>query len=233
MRYKETTTALPITATLALVSASMLCLAMVGVRIHYTGESFYDFMVWNLFLAWIPLCLAAVAHRAAHAGHRLETLALSVLWLLFFPNAPYLLSDFVHLGEAHHVPLWCDGLMLTAFAGTGLALGLLSLDLVRFAWMEVAGRTLSWVGVVAAVGLSSVGIFLGRFFRFNSWDAILHPYRIGRALLRTLGRPDAVRFSTVGLTALTVSLLAAYAVFCGIARARVERVREVRSIRAS
>jgi uncharacterized membrane protein len=213
---------LPVTATIAMALASTLCLTMVDVRIRYSGELFYGFMGWNLFLAWIPLGLALLCRWAAFSGRRRTSLALSALWLLFFPNAPYLLSDFVHLGHRTPVPLWWDGLMLAAFAGTGLGLGLLSLDLIRSAWQELAGRTLSWLGVLTALALSSVGVFLGRVFRFNSWDAFIHPLRIGRVLARFVEHRERLRTTSLGLAALTLALISAYAVFCGVARSRTE-----------
>ena len=96
-----------------------------------TGDSFYQFLVWNLFLAWVPLICAAAAFARARRGIDAVVIALLLLWLLFFPNAPYMLTDFIHVGESPSVPLWYDALMLSSFAWTALLLGFASLYLVQ------------------------------------------------------------------------------------------------------
>jgi uncharacterized membrane protein len=112
--------------------------------------------------------------------------------------------------------------MLASFAGTGLTVGLLSLDVVRVAWHRIGGSTISRVVVATALALSSVGVYLGRVFRFNSWDAFTRPLAIGHVLLRAWQNPAALRMTSVLLPALTVSLVATYGVFCGVALAHRE-----------
>src|ERR1044072_7064834 len=98
----------------ALVAASALCVVLVELRTYETGDPYYRFLVWNLILAWVPLVLAIAAFSRARRRHAVVVTALLVLWLLFYPNAPYLLTDFIHLGEGP-APLWYDALMLSAF----------------------------------------------------------------------------------------------------------------------
>jgi uncharacterized membrane protein len=171
----------PTLALVSLLAASLLCVATVEARAHETGDDYYRFLIWNLFLAWVPLCCAIVAFARARRGLDASVVVPLVPWLLFFPNAPYLLTDFIHLGEGP-APLWYDGLMLSAFAWTGLLLGFASLYLVqmilRRAWGEVAG----WLGVLAALTLGSIGVYVGRFIGLNSWDAFLHPVHIAEIL---------------------------------------------------
>jgi uncharacterized membrane protein len=155
----------------ALLAASALCVATVALREHHTGSDFYRFLIWNLVLAWVPLVLALAAYASARRGARGTSVAFGVLWLLFFPNAPYLLTDFIHLRETPATPLWYDALMLASFAWTGLVLGYASLYLMQMIWQRAVG-TLSWLGVVAALALASLGVYVGRFLGFNSWDAL-------------------------------------------------------------
>ena len=108
--------------------------------------------------------------------------ALGVLWLLFFPNAPYLLTDFIHLGASSTTPLWYDGLMLSAFAWTALLLGFVSLFVMQALWRGAVGSLPAWAAVVGALALASIGIYLGRYVGFNSWDALLHPVRVAHVL---------------------------------------------------
>jgi uncharacterized membrane protein len=168
-------------AIVALLAASALCVAMVEIRTRETGDAYYRFLVWNLILAWVPLVLAVVAY--GRARRRLDlTLALPLVpWLLFFPNAPYLLTDFIHLG-AGPAPLWYDALMLSAFAWTGLLLGFASLYLVQLILRRAFGPVAAWLGVLLALSLGSIGVYVGRFIGFNSWDALLHPIRVAEVV---------------------------------------------------
>jgi uncharacterized membrane protein len=165
----------------ALVAASLLSVATVLVRAHETGDSYYRFLLWNLVLAWIPLVFAISAYVRARKRDGAVVVLLLVPWLLFFPNAPYLLTDFVHLGEGP-APLWYDGLMLSAFAWTGLLLGFASLYLVQMILRSAFGGGVAWLGVVLALCLASVGVYVGRFIGLNSWDALLHPVHVAEIL---------------------------------------------------
>jgi uncharacterized membrane protein len=84
--------------------ASAMCLTLVLARTASSHTNHLQFLVWNLFLAWIPLMLAAAAYRIATgrgALARVIVVPTAIVWLLFFPNAPYIVTDFVHLGEFH------------------------------------------------------------------------------------------------------------------------------------
>jgi uncharacterized membrane protein len=196
--------ALPI---IALLAASALCVATVEIRTHETGDAYYRFLVWNLFLAWVPLVLAIAAYRRARDQIDLPVAALLVSWLLFFPNAPYLLTDFIHLGEGP-APLWYDALMLSAFAWTGLLLGFGSLYLVQMIARRASSGTIEWLVVLLVLALASVGVYVGRFLRFNSWDALLHPVRVADVVREQL---SVVPARTAGsLLALVAFLFVAY-----------------------
>jgi uncharacterized membrane protein len=194
----------------ALLAASALCVATVEIRTHETGDSYYRFLVWNLILAWVPLAFAIAAYARATRRIDLGVALLLVPWLLFFPNAPYLLTDFIHLREGP-APLWYDALMLSAFAWTGLLLGFASLYLVQLILRRAFGRPVAWLCVVGALGLASVGVYVGRFIRLNSWDALLHPVRVADVLQEQL--TDVPTRMAEALVALTGFLLVGYVAF--------------------
>lgn len=172
---------------LALIFASLLSMAMVAVRWFYSGIPAYLFLLWNLFLAWFPLFAALTTY----ALRRRPLLAMgpAVLWLLFLPNAPYLLTDLLHLGRGVGVPLWYDMLMLSTFALTGLLLGFASLELMHNLVAERLGAISGWFFAGSSLALSSVGVTIGRFLRWNSWDAVLRPTSLLVDLLRLLAEP--------------------------------------------
>ena len=210
----------------SLVTASALCVATVEYRSHHTGDSFYRFLIWNLILAWVPFVLALGAYVSARRGNGVAAAVLGLLWLLFFPNAPYLLSDFIHLHESHATPLWYDALMLAAFAWTGLLLGFASLYLMQMIWQQKAGTLLSWLGVVAALALGGLGVYLGRFLRFNSWDALVRPRAIAHVIATELENPFQHPRLVASLVALTASLMIGYLIVYSAVGTNLELERE-------
>ena len=198
-------------AIVALLAASVLCVGLLELRIRETGDGFYRFLVWNLFLAWVPLAFAVAAYARSRRGVDPLTVALLVPWLLFFPNAPYLLTDFIHLEEGP-APLWYDALMLSAFAWTGLLLGFASLYLVQLILRRAFGAAVAWVGVFGALALGSIGVYVGRFIRLNSWDVLLHPrYVVDVVHARLVAEPPEMAQALLALTAfLSVGYLVVY-----------------------
>ncbi|MDX6511554.1 MAG: hypothetical protein QOE36_1058 [Gaiellaceae bacterium] len=199
----------------SLLLSSAFCMGLLVVRKHYTGDGF-RFLAWNLFLAWIPFLLAVLAYDSSKRGFRVSFLPLAALWLLFFPNAPYIVTDLFHLRDLAGVaPLWFDVLVFTAFAWTGLLLGLISVYLMQAAVRRLAGSFLSWAAVVPALALASFGIYLGRFERWNSWDAINRPHALLASIHAHLAEPQAyphaVAYTALFTGFLTVAYLVLYA----------------------
>src|SRR5207245_983978 len=97
------------------------------------------------------------------------------LWLLFLPNAPYLLTDFIHLRQWDRMALWFDAVMIGSFGATGLLLGLTSLLIVHAIVTRHLGHVFGWLFAASSLALSAFGIYLGRFGRFNSWDTLFRP----------------------------------------------------------
>jgi uncharacterized membrane protein len=200
--------------------ASAACIGLLWVRMHRTGSDELSFLGWNLFLAWVPMLFAFLTYLL----HRMQTSVLVVAaptaaWLLFLPNAPYIATDMLHLGNTwEHVPLWYDVVLLTTFGGTGLLIGYSSLFLIHTVATERLGPVLSWTGTLAVILLSVVGVYMGRFLRLNSWDVVAHPDALLNAVLHSrladpAGHPA---FVTLAL-AVTLVLAVGYLLFVGVA----------------
>jgi uncharacterized membrane protein len=173
---------------LALVAASALCVALVELRINRTGDPFYRFLAWNLFLAWVPFGLAIAAYDRARRRVDAIVGVLLVFWLLFFPNAPYMLTDFIHLGDRHRL---VDSLILASFAFTALALGFASMLLVQIVVTRKVGASIGWLVALGALFLASVGVYLGRVHRFNSWDVVARPRLVAWTMWQGFDDPFA------------------------------------------
>jgi uncharacterized membrane protein len=157
------------------------------------------FLIWNLFLAWIPLGLAYLLEdmwRQRFIG-RWGVIVGVGIWLLFFPNAPYLITDLMHLKAAPDHLIWYDALMNFSFALAGLLTGLYSLLKVHRLVEQIWNDLWAWITVSGSLVLSSYGIYLGRFGRWNSWDIITNPFSLVRYSVSNLHDPLAIKLTIV------------------------------------
>ncbi len=205
-------------ATVALlVLASLFSIALVGAGVDDAWEYKTSFLVWNLFLAWLPFVFALAVYDGYRRGRGTAYLTgFGVLWLLFLPNAPYILTDFVHLRDSGATVLWWDALLIGSFALTGLLLGLGSLFLVQAVMTAARGPVAGWVTGLGALALSSIGIYLGRFLGLNSWDAVVDPGRVVAPLAekidQSLVHPRFFAVTVVFTTFLVLAYLLLYTV---------------------
>jgi uncharacterized membrane protein len=207
----------------ALGLATAVCLALEQLRERHFGATDFRYLLWNLFLAWIPLVLALTLYDRYRRGTTLSRLApIAALWLVFLPNAPYIVTDFVHLAPAPRTPLWLDGATLAAFAGSGLLLGFVSLYLVHAVVRSRSGARAGWATVLLVLGLASAGVWIGRILRWNSWDVLVRPGRRLSELLPHLADPAAVAHAGAVTLLLTGALAATYLVFYALVGLRLE-----------
>jgi uncharacterized membrane protein len=160
---------------------SLISVVLAKARMIYSGSNEYSSLIWNLFLAWIPLLLSALVYLVSWTKKWLWVVSITcaMVWLLFFPNAPYILTDFNHLStSSSNAPIWFDVIMLIWFAWTGLLLGVVSLHLMHGIVTRIMGKTAGWIFTLLVIFLGSIGISLGRFLRWNSWDVLQEPLPI-------------------------------------------------------
>jgi uncharacterized membrane protein len=181
------------------------------VRNAHTGDVNFRYLIWNLFLAWIPFALAVFVYdRWRRRGAGIALFAIGGLWLLFFPNAPYIATDFVHLQRDPLAPYWYDAVTFAAFAWMGIMLGFVSLYLMQTVVRQWRGPVAGWIFAVVAIGLGSLGIYLGRFLRLNSWDALEHPSVLPRILHAVARDPFAYEEAIAVTLLFTFALTFAY-----------------------
>ena len=164
-------------------------------------------MAWNLFLAFVPVALAWLLFR--HHGERRPQWWLGLaLFVLFLPNAPYVITDLVHL-RGDVVVAGDDLAVVTgvvpvyaAFIGLGVLAYTVSVMLM--------GRYLDRVGLasvrpaieVGVHAVAAVGVVLGRVARLNSWEPVTEPHTtLERIVLTLSGRWAAV--AVLGMFAVT------------------------------
>ncbi len=159
---------------LILLSA-VFCIGLSSFRVLYTQSSMFLFLVWNLFLALIPFLITNYLKKNKRS--LLFLIANSLLWLLFLPNAPYILTDIIHLKRNLSMPFWFDLILVISYAWTGL----ISFYFSVFQMEKIAQSYLGkWTKcfIIFIFFLTGFGIYLGRYLRFNSWDIIQDPYHL-------------------------------------------------------
>ena len=185
-----------------LAGATIFSVAIWRVRSEFSGTTHYAFLIWNLFLAWIPFIIAYFTYTVSINRKWIYVVIpiAAFFWLIFFPNAPYILTDFQHLaGEWRGVPVWYDVMLLIWFAFTGLLLGTVSLFLMQEIIRREFGRWVGWAFVALVTGLSSAGIYMGRFLRWNSWDILRNPAGLALYTFERMLDPSlqAIGFTTL------------------------------------
>jgi uncharacterized membrane protein len=167
--------------------AVSVVLLLIRIKLH---QSIYlSFLVWNLFLAIIPFAITTGLTNAKKIN-KIVLLCFFAIWLLFLPNAPYIVTDLLHLTRTDQQYLWFDILMIMSFAFNGLILFFLSLsDMEKLLKHYLKPKILTPL-MLTIFGLSAFGIYLGRFLRHNSWEIINNPLNILKDIFNILFQPD-------------------------------------------
>lgn len=221
---------LAVVVLLILASTISLILESIHTRMN-NGNNNYYFLVFNLRLAWIPFIAAALAYmiRRKQTAFRVVMPICVLIWLIFFPNAPYLLTDFQHLAyKDSAVPLWFDVIILVWFAWTGLLLGIASLYLMQEIVADVISSWAGWLFAIGVTTASSIGVYLGRFLRWNSWDLLHDPIPIAADMYAIVRHPIAnlpTYVFTILFTLLFLFIYLTLHLFVGVVREREKDAR--------
>jgi uncharacterized membrane protein len=210
-----------------LAAASAFAVGLVGLRFVLSGNVHYANLVWNLVLAWVPFVLALVVYDGARRPWGAGTLAaIGVVWLLFLPNAPYIVTDLKWLGHYESGTFWFDPPIVAGAALLGLVLGFVSLYLVQSVVAARLGQLAGWTFAWSALVASGVGVYLGRFERWNSWDVVTEPTRVlgqlGSAALDPLAHARPLALSVF----FAVAWCMGYAIFYSTFRGQLRRLEE-------
>ena len=157
------------------------CCILLAVRFWYSGSATRGYLLWNLFLACVPL-IAAVALRlvAPRPDLAIVKVAIFCVWLAFLPNAPYLVTDLKHLTFYPPIPLWFDVALFASFAATGVMLAYASVADIEVVTGSLFGRKVGRAVAIGSLLLCGLGVYVGRFLRWNSWDILTSPWSIAR-----------------------------------------------------
>jgi len=179
----------------AIILSCLFSLLMITARIIYTGEMMFIFLVWNLFLAYLPYALPGfLKYWPQWIENKLRFSAAFLCWLMVLPNSFYILTDLFHLGINNAMPLWFDLALIFSFAWNGLLMGVLSIwemeKMVKLHW-KISNE---WFFILPIMFLNALGIYIGRYLRFNSWDVIANPFQLAHDIIYLVIHPLRNRF---------------------------------------
>lgn len=195
--------------------SALFSFGLIAFRIYFTSGLYLSFLMWNLFLAWLPYYFSTHLlnyHQQKKASWKL--FVLFGLWLLFFPNSPYIITDLFHLTNHHTMPLWYDLAIIFSVAWSGLILGFLSLMQVHHFLVQKFGESISWFMIAAIQLLCAYGIYLGRYQRYNSWDIVTNPVglfvEVSDLICNPFAHPKTIGVTGVFSVVLMLSYLTLY-----------------------
>src|SRR5512146_1339372 len=172
----------------------------------------FGYLVWNLFLAWLPLLFAVrlVSVLRYKLWSSWEALTTSTLWLIFLPNSFYMISDFIHLQDVQRVDVVYDTLMLTSFIYTGVMLGFSSLYLIHIQLRRRLSARAATLWVAVTLLICSGAVYVGRDLRWNSWDVLTNPGGLLFDMSDRIQHPAAYPQMLITITTFFVLLASMY-----------------------
>jgi uncharacterized membrane protein len=180
------------------------------------------FLVWNLFLAFLPYSLSLFIKDAACYTQRRYLMVLMLIWLLLIPNAFYILTDLFHLRKVEVVPLWYDLALISSFAWNGLIMGILSVRHLEKLIVDRWQLCSQWAFIIPVMYLNALGIYIGRYLRFNSWDVFANPLQLIRDVFYILIHPFEHRFDWSMIICFTIMLSLFYLTIKALSRMLVK-----------
>ena len=192
-----------------LASSMMFSLVLVMIRICYTGSLTFIFLSWNLFLAFIPYAISSfLEYRPDWIKKKWKLTVALAVWLLFIPNSFYIITDLFHLGISN-VPIWFELALLLSFAWNGLLLGILSVRQVERIMHSIWPGISEFIFLFPIMLLNALGIYIGRYLRFNSWDVISNPFELAGDISNLLLHPLASKpaWAMIGCYAMLMTFI--------------------------
>jgi uncharacterized membrane protein len=192
--------------TLILIISSLYAVVLEMVRVIISPKANYLFFIWNLFLAWIPYLIGIYLPVAYYTmKSKFLAYALLLIWFLFWPNSPYIITDLLHLKQKQNIPLWFDLGLILSFAWAGLMLGFISLIEIQNLIRKRVSRTAGWIFACFMLLIGALGIYIGRYGRLNSWD-VLNPDKLYSTLFLHFN-DNLMRIDMLGMTLMYAAFL--------------------------
>ncbi len=172
------------------------CLLLLIIRVKLTNSIYLFFLVWNLFLAFVPyFFISYLKTQISFQKNKIKALLFLFAWLLFLPNSFYILTDLIHLSQSSDHLLWFDLVVFSSYALIGFVIGIISLIEFENIIENYASPLAIKLIMPLICFICGVGIYLGRILRYNSWDILSNPIQLLQDLLTSVLSVHALLFS--------------------------------------
>jgi uncharacterized membrane protein len=160
-----------------LILSNGLSVLLFLIRVVGSDGFRYWYMLWNLFLAWLPLLFAALLVPRLKRRRWLNwgNVVLVLLWLGFLPNSFYVLTDLIHLQSTGEINILFDAVLLFSFIFNGYVSGFLSVYMIHRALQRRLLPVDTHLIITGVFLLCGLAIYLGRALRWNTWDVLINP----------------------------------------------------------
>lgn len=190
---------------------SVLAITLLLLRVKITNSTYLLFLIWNLFLAYIPYFLSSSIYKNFfNTNKKIQNSFYGLIWLLFIPNSFYILTDFTHLHFKTTFQFSLDMLIISSFSFVGFYVGLLSIHTIRQLVIAKYGNTKGNIFILIISFLSAFGIYLGRVLRFNSWDIISKPIQLAYTSIYALFSLETIIYTLQLGTIILISYILFY-----------------------
>ena len=179
----------------------IICLLMLISNISFL----YVMLSWNILLATLPLVLIEFSLRLNKKNKFVWAIIFGILWLIFFPNSVYMITDFIHISNdklvwyeasarytinngtmySFDIMQWVKLMVIGIGVVYGLLVGMESLNVFYRFLNQKIPKPISCLIIAGVSLLSGFGVYIGRFLRFNSWD-LLMPWSLLREVLTNI-----------------------------------------------
>jgi uncharacterized membrane protein len=177
------------------VASILFSIVLMVARIVVSGNLIFTFLLWNLFLAFVPYAVSNwLSRNTKVVQNRLMFCAVFVVWLLFIPNSFYIITDLFHLGRFVDMHLWFDLTMILSFAWNGILLGVLSVRQMEKIMEAFLSKRTKMLFIYVVMFLNALGVYIGRYLRFNSWDVVTDPSLIIKEVLNLVMHPIEYKY---------------------------------------
>lgn len=195
----------------SLGAATFVSVMLFWVEAIRNHSLYFDYLMWNLFLAWVPfgliLWLRRLLRMQPWSGW--PALTLTAAFIGFLPNTFYMVTDVIHIQEVHRVDVIFDVIMFSSFILNAFVLGLISTYVFHLELRKRFTDGLAWIVLLTLLLAVSFAIYIGRDLRWNTWDILINPasilFEISDRLMAPFAHPELFT-TTFGFFVLIVSI---------------------------
>lgn len=142
-------------------------LAILALRNHIVGTDFFNFLKSNMFSGILPLVIALIIKWLDKRLNSFLFVVGCLIWLLFYPNSPYMISDLIHpyqesMDQVHPTLIVYDTFIVFSIAMLSVFYGFVSLKIIFTLFKKRYGSKKAHAFIIFSLIMSCLGFYIGR-----------------------------------------------------------------------